>query len=214
MPDGEEEMLGVAQHGLGAGHHRARVLQVGGCVGGAAVFAVVAVLVGGSAVRALAADVAVRQEHLLDRIKQLLDRAARNMAAFLQAVIDGFRQFPVFHRMGGMVMVECDAKIRKVALVGNLDRLDEFFGTQAGLFRSQHDRRPVRVVGAHVVHGMTAHALCAYPDVGLHIAHQVTDMQVAIGVGQGIADQDIACRFAHCVGIPRCSRRGIIACAQ
>src|SRR3546814_10157021 len=57
-----------------AGHHRARVLQIGGRIGLAADFAVVAVLIGGTAMRALALDVAIGQEHAALGIEQLLDR--------------------------------------------------------------------------------------------------------------------------------------------
>jgi hypothetical protein len=71
----EEVVLGGAQHRLGAGDGRVGVLEVGGRVGGAADLAVVAVLVLGAALGAFALDEAVGQEHVLDRVVELLDGA-------------------------------------------------------------------------------------------------------------------------------------------
>ena len=73
LANGEKEMLGIAQHRLRTGHHRAWILQVGRCIRRTAVLAIVAVLVRCSTFRAFTTDVAIGQEHLLDRIVQLLD---------------------------------------------------------------------------------------------------------------------------------------------
>ena len=59
----EEVVFGVAQFGGGAGERGVGFEEVGGRVGGAADFAVVAVLVFGFAFRAGAFDEAVGQEH-------------------------------------------------------------------------------------------------------------------------------------------------------
>ncbi len=67
-------MLGRLEHRRRAGQRRIRIDQIGRRVDRAAVLAGIAVLVLGAALRALALDVAVGQEHLLDRIEELLDR--------------------------------------------------------------------------------------------------------------------------------------------
>ena len=211
MAHAKKEVLGVAQHRFGPRHDRARFAQVGRCIGRAAVLAVVAVLVGRAAVRADAADVAVRQEHLLDRIVQLLDRTARDVARIAQSLVDRLGQFAVFRRVGGVVLVVVDREIREVALVRGLDRLDELLGAQPGFLRGQHDRRAMGVVGADEMHGMPAHALGAHPDVGLDVADQMADVQGPVGIGQGIGDKDLPCRRAHSVQVPRVQGRGIIA---
>jgi hypothetical protein len=69
----EEVVLAALAH-----RHRARqrgvwVLQIGGGIDGAAGFAGITVLVFRAALGALALDVAVGQEHALDRIEELLD---------------------------------------------------------------------------------------------------------------------------------------------
>ena len=37
---------------------------------------------------------------------------------------------------------------------------------------------------------VAAHALVTHPDVGLDVAHQVAEVDVAAGVGQGIGDEN------------------------
>src|SRR5205085_3170097 len=55
-----------------------------------------------------------------------------------------------------------------------------------------HDRRPVRVVGADEVHHVPLHALVPHPDVGLDVFHDVADVELAVGVGQGGGDEELA----------------------
>ena len=38
---------------------------------------------------------------------------------------------------------------------------------------------------------MAAHALVAHPDVGLDVAHEAAEVDVAVGVGQGVGDEDL-----------------------
>ena len=178
-------MFGIAQHRCRARYHRTRILQVGGRVGGAAVFAVVTVLVRAAAARAVTLDVAVRQEHGAFRIEQLLDRTTRDEAALAQPTVDKVGQRLVFRGMGGMVVVEGHAELREVALVPGLDVADEVFRREPSLLGSQHDRRAVGIVGADKVDQPPVHATGAYPDVSLDVADQVAQVQRAVGVGQG-----------------------------
>jgi hypothetical protein len=84
----EEIMLGGAQLRFGAGNGRIRFDEVGRRVGGAAGFAVVAILVLGVAFRALALDEAVGQEQLLDRVVILLDGARLDQPGGAQLEVD------------------------------------------------------------------------------------------------------------------------------
>ena len=65
-------------------------------------------------------------------------------------------------------------------------------GVLPGLLRGQHDRRAVRVVGAHEMHLVALHALEAHPDVGLDVLHDVADVERPVGVGQGGGDEEPA----------------------
>ncbi len=195
----EEVVLGFAKLRHRAGHRRARVLQVGGGVGRAADLAVVAVLVGGAALRAVALDVAVGQEHAALGIEQLLDAAHGNDAGLAQRPVDARRQLAVFLAVRGVIVVERDVEGGEIALVAGLDVADEVLRRHTGLLRSQHDRRAVGVVGADEMHGLAGHAPRTNPDVGLDIAHQMAEVQVAVGVGQGAGDESLLgaghCRF-------------------
>src|SRR5690606_25536683 len=91
-------------------------------------------------------------------------------------------------RMRGVVPVEVDAEIGEVALLACLRALDEHLRRDAGLFRGQHDRRAVGVVRADEMHRAAGLPPRAHPDVGLDVADQVADVQVAVAVGQGTGD--------------------------
>ena len=91
-----------------------------------------------------------------------------------------------------MVVVEGDAEGGEVAQVFAMHAIDELLGRQAFLLGAQHDRRAVGIVRTHVMHRMAAHALEAHPDVGLDVAHEVAEVDVAIGVGQGVGDEELA----------------------
>ncbi len=208
LPEFEEVMLGGAHFRARAGDHRVRVLEVGRCVGGAAVFAVVAILIRRAAFWALALDVTIGQEHCLDRIVELLDRACADRTAHAQRGVDRRGDRLVLGALGRVVMVESDAEILEVALMGHLHRCDELFRRDACLFGGEHDRRAMGVIGAHEVHAVAHQALRAYPDVGLDVTDQMAEVQMAVGVGQGIGDQDVAA--FHVVGVASLGKCGIM----
>jgi hypothetical protein len=193
----EEVVLGGLQHRLGAGDGRVRVLQLGGGIGRTTGLAVVAVLIRRAALGALALDEAVGQEHLLHRIVELLDGpGVDEPGAVAQAGVDVFGVPAVFVAVGGVVVVEGHAEITEITAVFAMHPVDELLGRQAFLFGPQHHRRAVGVVCAHVMHRIAAHALVTHPDVGLDVAHQVAEVDVAVGVGQGVGDENRA-RGSH-----------------
>src|SRR5690606_35752226 len=61
-----------------------------------------------------------------------------------------------------------------------------------GLLGRQHDGRAVGVGGADEMHGVAGHAPGTYPDVGLDVADQVAQMQVAVAIRQGGGDEQCA----------------------
>ena len=56
----------------------------------------------------------------------------------------------------------------------------------------QHDRRAVRVVGAHEVDLVPLHPLEAHPDVGLDVLHDVADVERSVRVRQRRGDEQLA----------------------
>ncbi len=199
-PQLEEVVLGVLAHRCGAGHGGHGIDQVGRAVGGAAGLAGIAVLILGVALRAFALDEAVRQEHLLDRIVELLDGARLDQALVLEFVVDVAGQLAIFVRVRGVIVVEGDMKTLEVALVLGVHALDQLFRRDAFLLGAQHDRRAVGIVGADVIALVAAHLLEAHPDVGLDVFHQVPKMDRPIGIGQGTGDEQGARGLGHGVG--------------
>ena len=188
----EEIVLRILQLWLGAGEGREGVDQVRGRVDRAAHLAVVAVLVFGVALGALAFDVAVGQEHVLLGVEELLDGAHFNQAAIgavAQVAVNLAGQLGVFGRVGAVPVVKADVKAIQILLAAGGDVGHELFGRHAGLFSRNHDGRAVGVVRAYEVHRIALHALVPHPDVGLDVFHDVTDMEVAVGVGEGGGDE-------------------------
>ena len=62
----------------------------------------------------------------------------------------------------------------------------------AGFLGGNHDGRAMCVVGTDKVDRVALHALKPHPDVGLDVFHDVADMKVAVGVGQGGGDEELA----------------------
>ena len=98
--------------------------------------------------------------------------------------------------MGRVIVVELDVKAGKVPLMLFQHACDERLGRDALLFRAQHDRRAMGVVGADVMHLVPTHLLEAHPDIGLNVFDQVAEMDRAVCVRQRRRDQDAACGHA------------------
>lgn len=189
-------MLGILEHRSGAGDRRLRILQIGWRVGRTAFFAVVAVLVFGAAFRAGALDEAVGQEHFLFRVEILGDRALGNMPGVTQLQIDLARQLTVFFGVSGVEVVKVDQELGKVGAVFSLHVGDQLFRGDAFLFRAQHDRRTVGVVGADIDALIAAMLLEAHPHIGLDVFQHVAKVNRTVGVGQSAGDEDLAW-FGH-----------------
>ena len=180
----EEVVFGSAQFGLGTGNRRVRLDQVGRRIGGAADLAIVAVLVPGVALRALALDEAVGQEQLLDRVVVLLDGADFDQAGGAQLEVDVVGAITGFVGMGRVVVVEPDSEAGEIAGMLAMHAGDQLFRRDAFLLGAQHDRRAVRVVGTDVPALVAGHFLEAHPDIGLDVFDQVAEVNGAVGVGQ------------------------------
>ena len=194
----EEKVLRGLQFRLGTRQGRERVDQVGGGVNRTAHLAVVAVLVFGVALGALAFDEAVGQKHVLLRVKELFDRAHLDQRATIgrrnvaQVTVNLAGQLVVFWRVGAVPVVELDVKTVQIRLAACRDVCHELLGRLARFFGRDHDRRAMRVVGTHKVDLAALHALETDPNVGLDVFHDVADVEIAVGVGQGGGDKKLA----------------------
>jgi len=180
----EEEMLRRAQLGPCTRERRVGLDQLGRRVDRPADLTGVSVLVLRVTLRALALDVAVGQEHALDRVEELLDRARVDEPCRLEPAIDVLRQLDVLRRVGGVPVIEAQVESLQVPRPIGGDPGDELLRRDAFALGLEHDRRTVRVVRADEVHLVALHALEAHPDVRLDVLHDVADVERAVGVRQ------------------------------
>ena len=81
-------------------------------------------------------------------------------------------------------------KAAKSRIVVGAHFADEFLGGDAFFFGAEHDGRAVGVVGADMPAFGSAHAVESGPDVGLDVAEEMAEVNVAVGVWQGGGHQD------------------------
>ena len=107
-------MLRRPQYRDAARDGRTRVLQLRRRIGGAAGFAVVTILVSGTAFRALAFDEAVGQEHALFFVVILFDFTHLDEAGVTQIAVDGFGALAVFIAVRRVIQIEGDVETGEV----------------------------------------------------------------------------------------------------
>ena len=98
--------------------------------------------------------------------------------------------------MRAAVVVELDVEAGEILDVGFPHLGDQFLLADFLLPGADHDRRAVRVVGADINAAPPAKFLEANPNIGLQILHEVAQVDVAVGVRQGIGDENATIRHA------------------
>ena len=166
--------------------------EVGRAIRRAAPLAGVAVLVGGTALRAAAAHEAVGEKHARQRIEELLDGPRHDEAPVAERLPDLTAEPAVGIAVGGAVVIELDLKAREVGEVGLAHRGDQFLLAAALGLRPDHDRRAVGVVGTEIDRPVPSQLLKPHEDVGLDVLDQVPEVNVAVGVRQGRGDENSA----------------------
>ena len=146
----------------------------------------------GMALGALALDKAIRQEHLFDRVKKLLNGLGGNLAVFLELQVDIAGQLAVFRGIGRVVVIKLHQKSGKIHIVFGMYLGNQLFRRNALFFSAQHDGGAMRVIGTDIMHGMALHFLETHPDIGLDILHQMPEVNAAVGIRQGGSNQDFA----------------------
>jgi hypothetical protein len=150
------------------------------------------------ALGALAFDVAVGQEHVLLRVEELLNgfgfdkRATLRVRDVAQVAVNLAGQFVVLRRIGAVPVVKADVKAVQVLLAASGNIGHELLRRFASLLRRNHDGRAVGVVCPHKIDRVALHPLVPHPNVGLDVLHDVADMEVAVGVGQGGGNEELA----------------------
>ena len=192
VAQGKKVMFRLLHHRRCAGQGRIRVFQFGGGVHRATHLAAVAVLVFRVALGAGALDESVGQEHGLFGVIKLLNGFGRDQAVGFERTVDVLRQLVILGAIRAVPVVESDVEPVQVGLAARRDVGHELLGRDTRFFGSNHDGRTVCIVSTHKVHLVPLHALKTDPGVGLDVFHDVADVEVAIGVGQGRGDEQAA----------------------
>jgi hypothetical protein len=87
--------------------------------------------------------------------------------------------------MGGIIMIVTNVKLLKIAHVLLFNSVNVSIGGDAIFFGTEHDGRAMGVIRAHVITGMAQVFLKPNKDIGLNVFHQMPQMNVPIGIGQG-----------------------------
>ncbi|OIQ66480.1 hypothetical protein GALL_519480 [mine drainage metagenome] len=190
----EEKMLRTFELWPGTRQGRVRVDQVSGGVDCTTTFAVVTVLIPGVALGAFAFDEAVGQEHVFCRVKKLFNGARldqRALCVVTQVKVNLACQFMVFRGIGAVPVVKADVKTVQIGLAPGGNSGDKLLCSETGFFSGNHDRCAMRVICTAEVHGVAHHALVAHPDIGLDVLHDVANMEMTIGIGQGGGNEEL-----------------------
>jgi hypothetical protein len=98
----------------------------------------------------------------------------------------------ILRTMCAAVVVEVNLELGEIPLMLLLHFRNERFFAAVLALGTDHDGRAVRIVGAYIDAAIANQALESDPNVGLHILHQMADMNRPIGIRQGGSDQDSA----------------------
>ena len=186
----EVEVFGIPDDGRGAARRADGVAQLLGGVGGTALVAAVAVLALRAALGARALHETVGQEHLAMFTVELRRRALRDAAGLLHRGEELLGERLILGRVRRIVVVKGDLEVREVLQVRGVAAGDQLLGRDALLRRADHDRGAVGVVGTDVDAVVPAHLLKPHPEIGLNVLHQMSQVDVPVGIGQGGCDDN------------------------
>ena len=136
---------------------------------------------------AFAFDVAVGQEHVFFGVEKLFNGFGfdqRTIGAVTQVAVDLARQLVVFGCVSAVPVIKTDVKTVQVLFAPRGNVSHKLLRCFARFFCSNHDGRTVGIVCPYKINGIALHSLEAHPNIGLNVLHDVTDVKIAIGIGQ------------------------------
>ena len=185
-------MFGVLQNRGSAGQGRIGVDEVQRAVHCAAYFATVAVLVFCVALGAFALDETVGQEHTLFGVVKLFNGFGADQVVGFQVTVNRLCQLMVFRAVGAVPVVKRNMKAVQIRLASRSDIGHKLLRCDARLLGGNHDGRAVGIIGTDKIHLVAQHALRAHPDIGLDVFHDVANVEIAVGIGQGGGNKQTA----------------------
>ena len=186
----DEQVLGAAQLGRGPRECALRVDQVRGAIGMTALLTTVAVLVRLLAIRAGPSDEPIGQEGPGDGIVKLPDLLLQHQPRLAQGGPDLVADLPRFLTVGAAVVVENDVESGEVVQVGLVHPGDQILLRDSLPPGTDHDRRAMGVVGAHIDATVPPQPLETDPDISLDVLDQMAQMDGTVGIGKCAGDKD------------------------
>src|SRR6478609_1676297 len=168
------------------------VLEISRAVGAPAMVARITVLVGSAALGARALDEAIGQKYARFGVEELRNLAFGDVVVLAQGAPDLGAILAIALGVRAAIVIERDLKAGEVTAMSRVHVGNQLDFAAALLPRANHDRRTVRVVGAHVDHAGAAHPLKAHPDVRLDVFDEMPEVNVSVGVRQSAGHQDAA----------------------
>ena len=141
---------------------------------------------------ALAFNEAVWQKHVLLGVEELLNDLRFDQVRLFEIAINLARQFMVLRRIGAVPVVKTDMKTIQIRFATRGDVGHELLRRFASLFSGNHDRCAVGIIRTHKIDIVALHLVKTHPDIGLDVLHDVPDVEVAVGIGQGGGNEKLA----------------------
>jgi hypothetical protein len=190
----KEIVRGTAKLRLRAGENRIRIDELSRAIDRAADFTAVAILILSAAVRALALDKAVREEHPLLSVVVLGDLLAVDQSRGLQTAINVLGKLDILRGVSRVPPVELHMEAVQVLLAAGTDFRHKLLRRDTLLLSRDHHRSAVRIVSTHKINLVAGHPLMTHPDISQNVLSDMADMEGAVGIRQCRRYKNIALR--------------------
>jgi hypothetical protein len=119
----------------------------------------------------------------------LLNVSALYVSTLLGGEIHYFAVLPILGRIRGVKLIEFNLVPGEIGFVASVKKIHQFTGRDAFLARVYFNGSSVGVRRADVHHVATGEAQETHKNIRLHVFHEMTDVDVSVGVRQGAGDK-------------------------
>ena len=132
--------------------------------------------------RTFAFNKPIWQKHVFNGVIKLFNGFSGNFAVSFKFSINSLRQFFVFRRIGRVIVIELHQKLCKISAMFFVHLINQGFWGNTLFFGAQHNRRTMRIIRTHIMHGMALHFLKTHPNIGLYVFDQMAEMDAAVSI--------------------------------
>ena len=205
----DKQMFGGADLGSRARQSALRVFQICRCVGCAAAAAVVSRLIFGPAFRIGASNESICKKCSGDRVVELFHVFRFDQSGLSDGRPDFMAEGSVFFAVRAAIVVELDLESCEVPDMRASHVGDDCFFRTAFFAGSDHDRRAMRVIGTDKNALVASQLLEPYPNVCLDVLDQMSQVNMAVCIGQRGGDKNLTLHSDSIRVSPRPPRRAV-----